>query len=364
MKAITALYVANAKAFLRDRTAGFLVLLMPVALAAFFGLVFSGGGGYTLHLGVVDEDGGVGGQPLLAALEGAEMDQALALHRGTRAEMQEALTRGDVSVVVLLPRGLTTAVGAGQPATIEAWYDPAQPTSAGVGLGLVRTIVSEASLAISDAPRLLVMEETSVTTHPLRAVDFQVPGMLGVALLWLGLFGTALPLVQQRETKALRRLSVTPLRPAALLTAQVAWRVTVALLQAALFLLVGYVGFGVQVEGSWPLLVGTVALGALVFITLGTFLAGLALSAGAVSAIVQVVNLPMMMLSGSLMAVESLPDFFRPVVAAMPLTYLSDALRQIIVAAPPLHPLWVDFAVLGGWLVFFFVLAARLWRWE
>jgi ABC-2 type transport system permease protein len=195
-------------------------------------------------------------------------------------------------------------------------------------------------------------------------VDFQVPGMLGIALLWLGLFGTALPLVQQREAKVLRRLSVTPLQPAALLTAQVAWRVTVALLQAALFLLVGYVGFGVQVEGSWPLLVGAVALGALVFITLGTFLAGVASSAEAVSAIVQVVNLPMMMLSGSLMAVESLPDFFRPVVAAMPLTYLSDALRQIIVAAPPLHPLWVDFAALGAWLVLFFVLATRLWRWE
>lgn len=48
----------------------------------------------------------------------------------------------------------------------------------------------------------------------------------------------------------------------------------------------------------------------------------------------------------------------------MPLTYLTDLLRQVMVAAPPLNPLWLDFAVLSGWLVAFLALAARLWRWE
>jgi ABC-2 type transport system permease protein len=364
MKTIRTLYLASARVFLRDRMGVFLVLLLPVALAAFFGLVFSGGDGFTLHLGVVDEDGGPAGALLLAGLETAETERTLVLHRGTRAEMRQALNEGEVSVVIVLPYGLSTAVGAGEPAIVEAWYDPARPTSAGVGLGLVRTMLSEASLAVSDAPRLLVMEERSVQTHPLRAVDFHVPGMLGIALLWLGLFGTALPLVQQRKSKVLRRLSVTPLRPAALLTAQIAWRVTVGLMQAALFLVVGNVGFGVRVAGGWPLLVAAVALGALVFITLGTFLAGLASSAEAVSAVAQIVNFPMMMLSGSLMTVESLPASFQPLVSVMPLTYLSDALRQIIVAAPPLHPLWVDFGVLGGWLVVLFVLTIWLWRWE
>jgi ABC-2 type transport system permease protein len=368
MKAIKttvgALYLANAREFLRDRLAMFLVLLLPVAFAVFFGLIFSGGGGFTLQLGVVDEDGGPAGAQFLASLETAEAEKMLGLHSGTRAEMLEALNKGEVSVVVVLPQDLTTAVGAGEPATVEVWYDPARSMSAGVGLGLVRTLLNEYNLALSSSPRLLVMEERSVQTHPLRAIDFHVPGLLGISLLWLGLFGTALPLVQQREGQVLRRLSVTPLTPAALLAAQVAWRVTVALLQAALFLLVGYIGFGVTVAGNWLLLVGAVTLGALVFISLGYLLAGLASSAEGVSAIAQIVNFPMMMLSGSLFAVESLPAFFKPVVAMMPLTYLSDALRQLMVAAPPLHPLWVDFAVLGGWLVALLALAVKFWRWE
>jgi ABC-2 type transport system permease protein len=364
MKAVKVLYLANARAFLRDRVTVFLVLLLPVALAAFFGLIFSGGDAFTLRLGVVDEDGGPGGRQIRAALEAAEAASPLALRRGTRAAMRKALEEGEVSVVVVLPRGLTAAVGAGEQATVEAWYDPAQPMSASLGLEIVRNVLDEVNLALSGAPRLLAMEERGVATRQLRAADVHVPGLLGIALLWLGLFGTLLPLVQQREAQVLRRLSLTPLRPGALLAAQVGWRVSVGLLQAALFLLVGRVGFGVRVAGSWALLLAAVALGTLVFVSLGYVLAGLASSTEGASAMAQMVNFPMMMLSGSLFAVESLPELFRPVVAAMPLTYLSDALRQIMVAAPPLHALWVDFAVLGGWLVVLFALAALLWRWE
>ena len=364
MKEITALYLANAREFLRDRMAVFLVLLLPVAFAVFFGLIFGGGDGFTLQLGVVDENGGPAGAQFLAGLETPVAEKMLSLHTGTRAELLEALNKGEVSVVVVLPQDLTASLTAGEPATVEVFYDPARPTSAGVGLGVVRTLLSEANLVLTGSPRLLLMEEKSVQTQPLRAIDFHVPGLLGIALLWLGLFGTALPLVQQREGQVLRRLSVTPLTPAALLAAQVAWRVTVGLLQAALFLLVGYLGFGVGVVGNGLLFAGAVTLGALVFVSLGYLLAGLASSAETVSAAAQVINFPMMFLSGSLFAVETLPDFFKPVVNIMPLTYLTDALRQIMVAAPPLYPLWLDFAVLGGWLIVFLVLAAKFWRWE
>ena len=195
-------------------------------------------------------------------------------------------------------------------------------------------------------------------------INIYLPNMLGIALFWLGLFGTAMPLVQQRESQVLRRLSVTPLTPSALLAAHVAWRVTVGLLQAALFLAVGYLGFGVGIAGNKLLFVGAVTVGTLVFVSMGCFLAGLASSSEGVSAVVQIVNFPMMMLSGSLVAVEMLPAFFKPVVSAMPLTYLGDALRQIMVGAAPLYSLGLDFAVLGGWLVVLLVLAARFWRWE
>jgi len=364
MKQFMALYMVNAKEFLRDRVGVFLVLLLPVVFAVFFGLIFGGGDQFVLQLGVVNEDAGPAGARLLAELESFGAEGMLNLHVRTQAEVLEALNKGEVSVALVLPTDMTASVAAGEPVTVEVFYDPARATSAGVGLGLVRTMLGEANLALSGSPRLLVMEERSVQTHPLRAIDFHVPGLLAIALLWLGLFGTAQPLVEQREAKVLRRLGVTPLAPATMLAAQVAWRVTLGLLQAALFLLVGYLAFGVAVAGNWLLFIGAVVMGALVFVSLGYLLAGLASSTEAVVAGAQIINFPMMFLSGSIFAVEALPASFRPVVAIIPLTYLTDALRQIMVGAPPLYPLWMDFAVLGGWLVVLLALAAKFWRWE
>jgi ABC-2 type transport system permease protein len=197
-----------------------------------------------------------------------------------------------------------------------------------------------------------------------EGIQGQMPGMLGIALLWLGLFGTALPLVQQRTGRVLRRFSITPLRPATMLLAQVGWRVTVGLLQAGLFVLVGYLAFGVGVEGNLLLFVATVALGALLFVSMGYLLAGLSSSEDGLIAMTQLVNFPLMFLSGGLFPIEMLPDFLQPVVDLMPLTYLTDALGQLMVGAAGLHPLWLDLAVVGGWLAACLVLGVRFWRWE
>jgi len=203
-----------------------------------------------------------------------------------------------------------------------------------------------------------------VQTESLRLIDLQMPGMLGIALLWLGLFGTALPLVQQRSSQVLRRLSVTPLRPVSMLSAHVSWRVVVGLIQAGLFLLVGYFAFQVGVQGNILLFVTAVVLGSLVFVSLGYVLAGLISSEEGLIGAIQLVNFPMMFLCGGLFAISTLPEFLQPVSKLLPLTYLTDALGQLMVGAPPLYPLWLDFAVLAGCLVLFLVLGVKFWRWE
>ncbi|MBN1581582.1 MAG: ABC transporter permease [Anaerolineae bacterium] len=361
LNSLWALYLANAREFLRDRITLFLVLLLPVALAVFFGLIFGGDDAFTLQVGVVNEDGGALGEQILSGLEGQEM---LSVRTGTRDEMLDALNKGEASVIVVLPAGATDAFTAGEPAKVEVITDPSRPLSGGTGLSFMRTYLSEVNLALSDSPRLLVVEEKSVQTRPLRAIDFHLSGFLGISMLWKGLFSTTAEVGRLRQKQVLRRLCLTPLAPITFLAAHVAWSLTVGLLQAALFLLVGTVAFGVHIVGSWALLVAMVILGSLVSTGLGYCIASLCTSAEAGMVAIQIINFPMMMLSGSMFSVETLPSYFRPLVAVMPLTYLSDALRQLMVGAAPLYPLWVSFAVLSGWLLVFLALTIRFWRWE
>ena len=365
MKELLALYLVNAKEFLRDRTPVILVLVLPVLLAIFFGLIFGGDGGdWTLHLGVVVEDSGAAGPRFLDELRASLPGEGFVVQTGTREEMTAALQRGDVHLVLVLPADMTASLAADRPVDVAVLYDSTQGTAAAAGLSAVRDLITQANLALSGAPPRLVLVETDVQTEPRRMVELFMPGMLGIALLWLGLFGTALPLLQQRAGQVLRRLSLTPLRPVTMLASQVSWRVTVGLLQAALFVLAGYLAFRVGVQGNKLLFVGAVLLGSLVFVSLGYLLAGLARSEESMMVLVQVVNFPLMMLSGGLLPVENLPSFFQPLVVLSPLTYLTDALQQLMVGAPALHPLGLNFAVLGGWLVVLFGLGVRFWRWE
>jgi ABC-2 type transport system permease protein len=363
MKAITALYLAQAREFLRDRSAVLFVLALPVAFGVFFGLVFSEGGSFTLQLGLTNEDLGPVGAQIVENLRAPEAKGGYNLSIGEREGLMAILRRGDLHALLVLPENLSQSVMDGQSAVIEVFYDTANPTSADFAVSIVRTLLNEINLALSGSPPILEMEPQPVQTNPLRSIDFFMPGMLGVALLWLGIFGTAQPIVSQRETQILRRIGVTPVSRLTILTAEVSWRVTVGLLQAPVFLLVGYFGFGVGVI-SWLPFIGAILLGTLVFVSLGYVLAGLGRSTESVMAISQLINFPMMMLSGSIFMVEMLPDLFRPIMSALPLTYLSDLLRQTMVGAAAMHPMGLDFAVLGGWLAVLFLLAVKLWRWE
>ena len=363
MKAVKALYLAQAREFLRDRTSVLFVLLLPVAFGVFFGLVFSEGGSFTLQLGLSNEDIGLAGTQIVNRLEAPESEAGYNLVIGERDDLMGALKRGELHALLILPENLSQFVMDGQSAAIEVFYDTANPTSADLAVGVVRAMLNEINLTLSGSKPILEMAPQPVQTNPLRSIDFFMPGMLGVALLWLGVFGTAQPIVAQREAQILRRIGVTPVSRHTILTAEVSWRVTVGLLQTTAFLLVGYFGFGVGVI-SWSPFIGGIILGTLVFVSLGYVLAGVGRSIESTMAIAQLINFPMMMLSGSIFMAEMLPGLFQPIMRVLPLTYLSDILRQTMVGAPPAHSMILNFTVLGGWLIGLLLLAIKLWRWE
>jgi len=141
-------------------------------------------------------------------------------------------------------------------------------------------------------------------------------------------------------------------------------RLTIGLAQTLIIILVGMLIFKFQVIGNMALLAGFVLLGALMFVALGYLISGLAKTQESVIGISQLINFPMMFLSGLFFPVDFMPAWIRPVVTAMPLTYLADALRQIMVGATPVYSLWVDLGVLAAWLVVSAALAVRFFRWE
>jgi ABC-2 type transport system permease protein len=364
MSAFTALYLANAREFARDRLAMVITIIMPLLFAGFFGMIFGGGGqDIRIQVGLVAQDDGPAGQQIVSLLDGMA-GEAISVRQGDLEPLLESLRAGDLHAVLVLPEGMSQRLGNGEPAALQAYYDPTSQASSGVGLGFVQSFLSQANLALASAPELLTVEAHSVQAETQNASTFYVPSMLGLAILWLGVFGTAMPLVEMREKKVLRRLAVAPLTTRKMLAAQVAWRVSVGIIQAVLFVLFGVFVLGLNLSSQFYLFPAIILLGAVTFVTMGYFIAALSASSEAAVAVAQVVNFAMTFLSGSFFEPEFLPSVLRPVMYVMPLTYLSDALRQVMAGFRPLFPLWVDVAVLGAFLIVLVPLTIRFWRWE
>jgi ABC-2 type transport system permease protein len=116
--------------------------------------------------------------------------------------------------------------------------------------------------------------------------------------------------------------------------------------------------------GNWLSLCGIILLGSFVLVNLGYVIAAFVKTQESAMPIIQIVDLPMMILSGTFFSVASMPSFIEPVVKILPLTYLNDALRQIMVAGTPLYSMTTDIVVLAGWAVVTLAITIRFFEWD
>ena len=212
-------------------------------------------------------------------------------------------------------------------------------------------------------PPMVVPSPQTVQTENLNFISYFVPSILALSVMQVGIFA-AVPLVADREKGILKRLSATPLRRWQLVGSNTLMRLLIALVQTIIIVGVGSAFFGVEVTGSLLLAAAFVALGAVSFLALGYVLASFTRTEEAANGITQVVQFPMMFLSGVFFPIEAMPQFLQSVARLIPLTYLADALRQVMVGGTAFAPLWVCAAVLLGWLVVCFAIASRKFRWQ
>ncbi|NLG84152.1 MAG: ABC transporter permease, partial [Firmicutes bacterium] len=255
------------------------------------------------------------------------------------------------------------ALAAGRPVAIRVIYDQSRAQTAQMLYSLIAGVLDGLEREMTRRPRLFTLSLTSYQTERRRQIDFLLPGILAMALMQLGIFG-AFELLSLREQKVLKSLGATPLPRAMVLGAEVLVRLLLSLVQFGILIAIGVFLFEIKVTGNWLLILGLVLLGAATFITLGYMLITFARTMESGQGLAQLVQFPMMFLSGIFFPVEIMPKFMLPVVKAIPLTYLGDALRQVMVEMPGQYPLVLEVGVLAGWGLVCGLLALAFWRWE
>ncbi len=367
MQALIQLSIANIRSFVRDRAALFWTFAFPLIFVVLFGLIFQGGS-TTIKLGWVDLDGS-SGPTGSTTLRGAFASvKGVVLTDSDEATAKDQMRSGKLDAIVEVPKGYGAAVAAaagggasGTPAQITVFTDPTQAATGGIVQQVVGGVLGAVNLG--GRPPIVAAQLATIQTQNLNIISYLVPSILGMALMQLGVFA-AIPLVADREKKILKRLNATPLHRWQLVGSNVVMRLIIGIIQALIIVAVGTVLFGLQVTGSLILLATLVVLGALAFISLGYVIASFAPTEDAANSMTSVVQFPLMFLSGTFFVIDQMPQPLQVVARFLPLTYLSDALRQVMVNGTAFSPLWFCFAVLIGWTAVCFGISSRFFRWQ
>ena len=338
------LLVARLKEMYREPEVIFWVFLFPILLALGLGIAFRNKPADVCRVVLVAGPEAAHTQELLRSASTARSVQAVIL---PAADALNQFRLGKYDLVVEPRAG-----------GIEYLYDPARPESV-----LARGVTDDALQAA--AGRVNRVPTTGrISSQPgARYIDFLIPGLLGMNLMNSGMWGIGFALVDMRQRKLLKRFVASPMRRSDFLLALASSRLVLMLIELGLLLGFGVLAFHMRVTGSWASIIIISALGALCFGGVGLLTASRAQKIETVSGLINLVMMPMWILSGVFFSYERFPALLHPLIKALPLTALNDALRAAILEGAPLAQQSARLLVLGLWGVLSYFLALRWFRW-
>jgi len=347
------LTVSRIKESVREPEMLFWVFVFPILLAVALGIAFREKPADTLRIAVEESAGAGRISKLLSAR--SDIEPLVLDYR----EANEQLRKGKVDLII----GIDDSTGTGQtgdlPGSLVFTYDETRSNSKMAHMASRDAI--ELGLGRKDT---VSIRDNRVETSGSRYIDFLIPGLIGMNLMGSGMWGVGFAVVLARTRKLLKRLAATPMRRSHYMLGFMLSRMIFLIPEVAMLVVLGWLIFRVEVFGSVLDLVVVSILGSLTFAGLGLLVAARTRTLEGASGWMNFIMMPMYVLSGSFFSYERFPEFSLPIIRALPLTALNDALRAVMNDGRPLYSIWLELSVMTIWLILTFMVSLKIFRWQ
>jgi ABC-2 type transport system permease protein len=338
------LTATRVREFLREKEAVFWVFIFPVLMTFALGIAFRNTAPDKTPV-AIEATTGARANEIAQLLSASPEITATVL---SPSEAAQALRSGKVSIVV---RPVNDA--------IEYRFDPTRPESR-----TARLVVDDVLQRGRGRADVVNVGEEKVTEPGARYVDFLVPGLIGMNLMGSGLWGLGFTVVIARSRKILKRFAATPMRRSHYLFSFMLSRLVFLVVEVAAIIVFAWLVFDFTVRGSWLSLTLITMLGGFTFSGLGLLVAARPTTIEGVSGLMNLIMLPMWLLSGTFFSSERFPQVLQPFIKALPLTALNNVLRAVMNEGAALSSNWIPIGVLLAWCVVSFVVALKIFRWQ
>lgn len=331
LRRIGALLHARNLEFVRDRAALVWNLAFPLLLVIGFSLIFSGPPKPLVQMGVLGA--------LPAAYQPLNKIPLLKLIPYEDAEKGQLKVRHHQLDLLLSP-----TLG-------QYWVNPDAPQGA-MAEYLLRQALG------------LPLQKEVLSGRAIRYGDWLLPGVIGMNLMFSGLFGVGFVIVRYRKNGVLKRLRATPLSAAEFLGAQLLSRVLITLVVSLLVFLVAYWLLGVPLLGSGWLLLLIALVGGTAMASLGLLIAARLQNEELASGLLNLISLPMMFLSGVWFSLEGSPPWLQAIGARLPLSQIIEAARAVMLEGAGWQAVAGALAQVALFALSCLVLGSLLFKWS
>ena len=354
------LTIASLKMFVRNRQALFFSLFMPLMILLIFGSM-NFDKPSQMHIGLVTH------HPTAATaqfLQGIRAVEALGIHEGSRDDELAELRGGNRTAVLDVPDDLLAPGNAGDPRELTVYVNTGRPMETQMAMSCLNQMADHVSLAVAHAPPVFTIKQEAVNAHNSRYIEFLLPGVIAMSVMQMSVFSVTFVFARYREQGILKRLTATPMRPSQFVTANIITRLFTSVLQASIFVVLGFLIFRIHVAGAYWLLAVCVILGALMFLGLGFTISGFARSIETVPVLANVVVFPMLFLGNVFFPISGMPSWLRAVAGYLPLTYFASAMRGVMTDGAGLFVIRRDLTGMFVWAVVLITLATVTFRFQ
>jgi ABC-2 type transport system permease protein len=354
----------------RNRMGLVLLILMPLFMMAMVGFIFPSNNSSLSNVPIVlaNEDTGFGGYSLsstfITALNG--INDATGMMKLTDAsslaDIREMIQTGNAEGGIIISSDFTSSIMNGQQGTITIVTDQSNPQMSAMiqtvlnqvfeqmGTALAQQNVAQ-QLGIDPSNALAVVKPYNIQVQgsiegEFSYFDFIAPGIMAMTVMMSVMTGLPAAISQEREVGTLDGMMVAPINRLSVILGKTLAQMARGILQGVLILVLAITVFGVTVHGSIFLVFALLLLGVFSFVGLGVVLTSFAKDQETAVMMMTTIMFPMMFLSGVFFPIQQMPWFMQGISKFLPLTYVADSLRKVMVLGADIPAISTELSIL------------------
>lgn len=354
----------STKRFFRDKTAIFFTILFPLIFLFIFGGIF-GNNTASFHIALINQSSSPFAGQFVDELKKQstfKIDDTVSTLDGAKDKM----IHSQLDATVILPSDFGVAdTTSHQPSgQAEVYYTQNTQQSGQTLTAVLDGMFKGINKNVTQTDPPFSVTSKQLNEKSLTNFDYTFAGLLGFALLGMGIFGPVNVFPELKKQGIMRRLSTTPLRVWQYFTSMAISQSVIGLISILIMFIVAILVFKLVVVGNILLLAAFVVFGIIEILGIGLAIGGWARNERQAAPLSNIVTFPLMFLSGTFFPRFLMPEWLQGVTTFLPLTPVIDGLRYIINEGSNVMQILPQLGLMAAWTVVIYVIAFRVFRWE